>query len=104
MLYPKSGLEICKLNTKKGKNASKEEFQLQKYSISAWYWMLLASKSSTNKVCCFNENIYISINRIWFIKVSLNSRLNNNHNTMHKKHYKKVSTGMLLATILLHTP
>ena len=104
MLYPRSGLEICKINTKKGKNASNKEFRLQKYSISAWYWMLLASKSSKTKGCSSNGKIYISINKIWFIKVSLNYRLNNNHNNMHKKHYLKISTGMLLATILLHTP
>ena len=100
MLYPRSGLDICKLNTKKReKNASKEEFQLKTYSISAWYWMLLASNSSTNKGCSRNGKIYISISRIWFIKVSLNSRLNSNHNNMHKKHYKKLSTWILLATI-----
>ena len=86
------------------KNASNEEFQLQKYSIYAWYWMLLASKSSTNKGCSRNGNIYISINVIWFINFSLNSRLNNDHNNMHKKHDKKLSTEMFLATILLHTP
>ena len=89
---------------KRKKNASNEEFQLEKYSISTWYWMLLASKSSTNKGCSSNGKIYISISRIWFIKVSLNSILNNNHNNMHKKHYQKLSTGMLLATILFHTP
>ena len=105
MLYPRSGLDICKLNTKKRKkNASNEEFQLQKYSISAWYWMLLASKSSTNKGCSRNGKIYTSINVIWFIKVSLNSRLNNNNNNKHKRNYKKHSTEMLLATILLHPP
>ena len=73
---------------------------MQKYSIYAWYWMLLTSKSSTNKGCSSTDKIYISISGIWFIKVSLNSILNNNHNNMHKKHYKKLSTGMLLATIL----
>ena len=61
--------------------------------------MLLASKSSTKNGFSKNGKIYISISRIWFIKVSLNSILNNNHNTMHKKHYQKLSTGMLLATI-----
>ena len=91
MLYPRSGLDICKINTKKRKkNASNVEFQLQKYSIFAWYWMLLASKSSTNKGCSINGKIYISIDVIWFVKVSLNSRLNNNHNNMHKKHYQKL--------------
>jgi len=65
--------------------------------------MLLVSKSSTNKGCSSNGKIYISINKIWFIKVSLNSIVNNNHNNMLKKHYKKLSAGMLLATILLHT-
>ena len=105
MLYPISGLDIFKPNMKKNeKNASNKEFRLQKYSIYAWYWMLLASKSSTNKGCSRNGKIYISISKIWFIKVSLNYILKNNHNNMHKKHYKKLSMGMLLATSLLHTP
>ena len=103
MLYPKSGLDICKLNTKKGK-----KMPLRKsFSCKSIVYLLGIGcflHQSHQQIRVVHGNIYISIKRIWFIKVSLNSRLNNNHNSMHKKHYKKRSTGLLLATILLHTP
>ena len=103
MLYPISGLDICNLNTKK----KKKMHLTNNFGCKSIVYMLGIGcflHQSNQQIRVVHGNIYISIGRIWFIKVSLNSRLSNNHNSMHEKHYQKISTRMLLATILLHTP